>query len=113
MLLRETNLTRPLTARLEDGTVVNHRLITVIRFVVKSYIHLLKNFVNRFHLDLHAESRRWVLDYFLGNQTRQVQRIDSARNLLVQYLARIVLVHHHQEERPGREPLRPAVNEWN
>ena len=40
---RETNLMRPLTARLEDGhcsgTVTNHQLITVIRFVAKSYTH--------------------------------------------------------------------------
>ena len=40
---RETNLMRPLTVRLEDGycsiTVVNHQLITVIRFVSKSYTH--------------------------------------------------------------------------
>jgi len=37
------NLMRPLTARLEDGycniTIANHRLITVIRFVAKSYTH--------------------------------------------------------------------------
>ena len=38
-LLRETNLMRSLTARLEDSycsiTIVNHRLVTVIRFVAK------------------------------------------------------------------------------
>ena len=43
-LLRETNLMRSLTARLEDSycsiIVANHELITVIRFVAKSYIHL-------------------------------------------------------------------------
>ena len=37
------NLISPLTARLEDSycsiTVANHGLITVIRFVAKSYIH--------------------------------------------------------------------------
>ena len=42
-LLRETNLMRLLTARLEDSyysiTVVNHGLITVIRFVAKNYTH--------------------------------------------------------------------------
>ena len=40
---RETNLMRPLTARLENSccsiTVVNHQLIIVIRFVAKSYTH--------------------------------------------------------------------------
>ena len=55
---RETNLMRPLTARLEDGhcsiTVVNHQLITIIRFISKSYIRLRKSFANRFHLVLHA-----------------------------------------------------------
>jgi len=49
---------RSLTARLEDGycsiTVVNHRLITVIRFVVKSYTHLWKDFANKLRLILHA-----------------------------------------------------------
>ena len=49
---------RPLTARLEDGycsiTVANHRLITIIRFVVKSYTHLWKGFANKLHLVLHA-----------------------------------------------------------
>jgi len=43
MLVTIKNLTRPLTARLEDGycsiTVVNNQLITVIRFVAKSYTH--------------------------------------------------------------------------
>ena len=38
------NLMRPLTARLEDGycstTIANYRLITVIRFVAKSYTHV-------------------------------------------------------------------------
>jgi hypothetical protein len=42
-LVTLNNLMRPLTARLEDGyysiTVANHRLITVIRFVAKSYTH--------------------------------------------------------------------------
>ena len=42
-LLREMNLMRPLTTRLEDGycniTVANHKLITVIRFVAKIYTH--------------------------------------------------------------------------
>ena len=42
-LVTLNNLMRPLTARLEDDycsiTVVNHRLITVIRFVAKNYTH--------------------------------------------------------------------------
>ena len=49
---------RHLTARLEDGycsiTVANHRLITIIRFVVKSYTHPWKGFANKLHLVLHA-----------------------------------------------------------
>ena len=43
-LMTLNNLMRPLTARLEDGycsiTIANHQLITVIRFVAKSYTHL-------------------------------------------------------------------------
>ena len=35
-------------------TVANHRLITVIRFVAKSYTHPLKCFANRLYLVLHA-----------------------------------------------------------
>jgi len=53
-LVTLNNLMRPLTARLEDGycriTVANHRLITVIRFVAKSYTHPYKDFANRLHL---------------------------------------------------------------
>ena len=49
---------RLLTARLEDGyciiTVVNHRLITVIRFVSKSYTHPWKGFTDKFRSVLHA-----------------------------------------------------------
>ena len=52
------NLMRSLTAWLEDDycsiTVVNHRLITVIRFVAKNYIHPWKGFANRLYLVLHA-----------------------------------------------------------
>ena len=35
-------------------TVANHRLITVIRFVTKSYTHLQKSFTNKLRLVLHA-----------------------------------------------------------
>ena len=49
---------RPLTVRLEDNyysiTVANHQLITVIRFVVKSYTHPWKSFANKLRLVLHA-----------------------------------------------------------
>ena len=42
-LLRNTNLMRPLTARLDDSycsiAVADYELITVIRFVAKSYTH--------------------------------------------------------------------------
>ena len=45
---RETNQMRHLTVRLEDGyciiTVANHRLITVIIFIAKSYT-ILKKFL--------------------------------------------------------------------
>ena len=54
----KSNNIRPLTARLEDSyssiTVANRRLITVIRFVAKSYTHPWKGFANRPHLVLHA-----------------------------------------------------------
>ena len=42
-------------------TVANHRLITVVKFIVKSYIHPWKFFVNRLYLVLHAEARRAAL----------------------------------------------------
>ena len=49
---------RSLTAWLEDDycsiTIANHWLITVIRFVAKSYTHPWKDFANRLHLVLHA-----------------------------------------------------------
>ena len=52
------NLMRSLTAWLEDDycsiTVVNHQLITVIRFVVKSYSHPWKGFANKFRLVLYV-----------------------------------------------------------
>ena len=52
------NLMSPLNARLEDDycsiTVANHRLIIVIRFVAKNYIHPWNDFANRLHLVLHA-----------------------------------------------------------
>ena len=52
------NIMRPLTAHLEDGycsiTVANHLLITVIRFVAKSYTHPWKGFTNRLHLVFHT-----------------------------------------------------------
>ena len=49
---------KPLTVWLDDGycsiTVANRRLITVIRFVVKSYIYPWKDFANKLRLVLHA-----------------------------------------------------------
>ena len=49
---------RQVTVQLEDDyysiTVANHRLITVIRFVAKSYTHLWRGFVNRLHLIFYA-----------------------------------------------------------
>ena len=58
MLLHETNLMKSLIAWLEDDyysiIVTNHRLITIIRFVAKNYIHLWKSFINKLHLVAHA-----------------------------------------------------------
>ena len=55
---------RHLTAWLEDGycsiNVANHQLITVIRFVSKSYTHPWKGFTNRLHLVLYADIRFFV-----------------------------------------------------
>ena len=43
VLLRKTNLMRSLTARLNDSycsiTVADYELITVIKFIAKSYTH--------------------------------------------------------------------------
>ena len=65
---------RPLTAWLEDGycsiTIVNHPLITVIRFVAKNYAHPQKGFANKLHLVLHAEPRKCILECSGRNQTR-------------------------------------------
>ena len=59
------NLMRPLTTRLEDGycsiTTANYRLITVIKFVAKSYTYSWKNFTNRLYLIFHTQTRRDVL----------------------------------------------------
>jgi len=61
---RETNLTRPLTAWLENDycsiTVANHQLISASRFITKSYTHRWKDFANRLHLVFHAEVRCFV-----------------------------------------------------
>jgi len=49
---------RSLTARLKDDycstIVANHKLITIIKFVSKSYTHPYKNFGNKLRLVLHA-----------------------------------------------------------
>ena len=54
---------RHVTARLEYGycsiTVANYRLITVIRFVSKSYTHPWKGFANKLSLVLHAYTHSW------------------------------------------------------
>ena len=53
-------------------TLANHQLITVIRFIAKSYTHLWKNFTNRFHLVLHAYeilfSRIVCWDFGMGSK---------------------------------------------
>ena len=59
-LIRETNLMRSLTARLEDDycsiNVANDELIGIIRFrfVAQSYTLLSKSFTNKLYLILHA-----------------------------------------------------------
>ena len=67
-----------LTARLEDGycsiTIANHRLITVIRFVVKNYTHPRRGFANKLYLVLRAESRMGILESLECNQTRPLGR---------------------------------------
>ena len=65
-------------------TVANHRLITIIRFVAKNYIHFRKNFINRFHLVLHAEARRATLRSLNGNQ---MEPLSWARPLAVREIA--------------------------
>ena len=62
------NLMSPLIARLEDGycsiTIANHRLITVISFVAKSYTHFLKKISNKFYLVFYAYE---ISFFFLKN----------------------------------------------
>ena len=57
---------RSLDAQLEHGycsiIVANHELITVIRFVAKSYTHFLKSFANKFRLVLHAYKRKTSME---------------------------------------------------
>ena len=54
-----TNLMRDLPARFEDSycsiTVVNHRLIKLIRLVAKNYTHPRRSFTNRFYFGLDAK----------------------------------------------------------
>jgi len=76
------NLMRPLTVWLEDDycsiAVANYRLITVITFVAKSYIHPWKDFANRLNLVLHA---REIL--FSGNvRARTVGRSKQGHHVL-------------------------------
>jgi len=70
---RETNLMRSLTAWLENGqcsiTVANDQLITVIRFITKSYTHQWKDFANRLHLVLHACEILFSRNVCENNQT--------------------------------------------
>ena len=77
-LLRETNLMRSLTVWLEDGycniTVANHVLITIIRFVAKSYTHPWIDFANKLHLVAYAYKISFVAQIMLANQTRQQYR---------------------------------------
>jgi len=65
---------RPLIARLENGycsiTVVNHQLITVIRFAAKNYTHPWKSFANRLRLVLHECKISFLTYVFRRNQTR-------------------------------------------
>ena len=75
------NLMSPLTARLEDDyyniTVANHRLITVIRFVAKSYTHPWIFFANRLHLVHHAYGfsfRKTCALEFVERQTKPLSQ---------------------------------------
>ena len=78
---------RPLTAWLEDYycsiTVVNHQLITVIRFVAKSYIRLWKDFVNRLHLALYACEIFFLFGSVRSRNSRMVVRPSSSRGVPV------------------------------
>ena len=73
---------RPLTARLEIDycsiNVANHRSITIIRFVAKSYVHLWKSFTNRPHLILHTCKIFLVAQVLLNNQTGPWSHIRAA-----------------------------------
>ena len=53
-------------------TAVNHRLITVIRFVAKSYTHLQKSFTNKLRLVLHAWGLAQITIH-LAQQTKQAR----------------------------------------
>ena len=66
------NLMRPLTARLEDGycsiTVVNHRLITVIRLVLHTCIRLfVKFFLQKQPNTAKVHARSIHPDHFSGD----------------------------------------------
>ena len=65
---------RPLTARLEVSycsiIITNHQLITVIRFISKSYTHPWKGYANSLHLVLHANEIFFSKNVRDNNQTR-------------------------------------------
>ena len=94
---------RFLTARLEDGycsiTVASHRLITVVRFVAKSYTHLLKNFANRFYLVHHA------CEIFFSKSLR-------ARIVAKQTRPRSSSLLMHAMDRPLPSSTTPRQQDW-
>ena len=59
-------------------TAVNHRLITVIRFVAKSYTHLQKSFTNKLRLVLHA----WGLAQITIHLAQQTKRADDIKEAI-------------------------------
>ena len=64
-------------------TVANHRLITVIKFVAKSYTHPLKNFTNKFYLLLYACEILFLKNVraiFIECQTRP--KVNTSRALI-------------------------------
>ena len=78
------NLMRSLIAWLKHGycsiVVANHRLITVIRFVAKSYTHPQRDFANKLYLVFHAESRIGILESLECNQTTNLFGVSSVRH---------------------------------
>ena len=76
MLLRETDLMRYLTTQLKNNycsiIVANHKLITIIIYVTQCYVHLWKNFANKFCFVFHACKITFVAQVALAQPNCQV-----------------------------------------